>query len=225
MTKLAPLAGFYPVESRVGYSMDGVWARPLLGYRDLNGDGIIAPNEITVGDTAVYLGTIHPTREFSGTAKLSLFGGRMQLSSLLDYRGGFKYLDLNAFIRCILYRNCRELNDPSAPLSDQARQLWLGATGNYFFILDGEYLRWRELSLTLNAPDHLARAMRFRSVSLTLTGRNLGLWTKTPGIDPERQYMDNQVVPGYNASSIYESQGVTTAPITRYWIARVNLGL
>src|SRR5439155_582120 len=52
VSKLATLAGFYPVESRVGYSMDGVWTRPLLGYRDLNGDGIIAPNEITVGDSA-----------------------------------------------------------------------------------------------------------------------------------------------------------------------------
>ena len=67
--------------------------------------------------------------------------------------------------------------------------------------------------------------MGFRSVSLTLTGRNLGLWTKTDGIDPERQYMDNQVTSGYNASAIYESYGVPTAPITRYWIARVNLGL
>ena len=149
----------------------------------------------------------------------------MEVSSLFDYRGGFKYLDLNAFFRCIIYSNCRELNDPGAPLADQARQLWLGATGNYIFIYDGDYMRWRELSLTLNAPDRLARAMGFRTASLTLTGRNLGLWTKTPGIDPERQYMDNQVKPGYNASAIYESQGVTTTPVTRYWIARVNLGL
>ena len=37
--------------------------------------------------------------------------------------------------------------------------------------------------------------------------------------------MDNQVSQGYNASRLYESQGVTTAPVTRYWIARVNLGL
>jgi hypothetical protein len=225
VTKLATIAGFYPVESRVGYSMDGVWARPLLAYRDLDGDGIIAPNEITVGDTAVYLGTIHPTREFSGTAKLSLFGGRVQLSSLFDYRGGAKYLDENAYFRCALYQNCREANDPSAPLADQARNVWRGVSGNYFFIFDGDYLRWRELSVTLAAPDRVARSMGFRTASLTLTGRNLRLWTKTDGIDPERQYMDNQVTAGYNASAIYESYGVPTAPITRYWIARVNLGL
>ena len=149
----------------------------------------------------------------------------MQLSSLLDYRGGAKYLDENAYFRCALYQNCREANDPSAPLADQARNVWRGVSGNYFFIYDGDYVRWRELSLTLTAPDRVARSMGFRSVSLTLTGRNLGLWTKTDGIDPERQYMDNQVQPGYNASAIYESYGVVTAPITRYWIARVNLGL
>jgi len=224
VSRLAPIPGFYPVESRVGYSMDGVWARPLLSYNPTPAGGIITANDITVGDTAVYLGTIHPTREFSGTGKLSLFGGRVQLSALFDYRGGFKYLDLNGFYRCVLYQNCREGNDPSAPLADQARFVWLGVSGNYFFIYDGDYVRWRELALTLAAPDRLAHAMGFRSASLTLTGRNLGLWTKTPGIDPERQYLDNQVAPGYNAAAIYESYGVPTAPLTRYWIARVNLG-
>ncbi len=37
--------------------------------------------------------------------------------------------------------------------------------------------------------------------------------------------MDNQSQPGYNASAIYESYGTPTAPLARYWIARVNLGL
>lgn len=49
----------------------------------------------------------------------------------------------------------------------------------------GDFLRWRELSLTYQASPDLAARVGARSLALSLTGRNLVLWTKYSGIDPE----------------------------------------
>ena len=49
----APLGSFQPILDRVGYSMDGVWARPLLGWNPNPAGGILSASDIRVGDTAV----------------------------------------------------------------------------------------------------------------------------------------------------------------------------
>src|SRR6202047_997954 len=49
----------------------------------------------------------------------------------------------------------------------------------------GWFIKMRELSLTLFAPDGWARAMRASRVSLTLSGRNLWTITDYSGVDPE----------------------------------------
>ena len=51
---------------------------------------------------------------------------------------------------------------------------------------NGAFLRFRELSLTYNLPTAWTeRRLGLRYVSLTLSGRNLALWTPYTGIDPE----------------------------------------
>lgn len=53
------------------------------------------------------------------------------------------------------------------------------------YIVDGDYVRFRELSLTWSVPTDLIRGMRIGGASLSVGGRNLGLWTKYDGFDPE----------------------------------------
>ena len=48
-----------------------------------------------------------------------------------------------------------------------------------------DFVRWRELSLTYNVPRNIAQRLRLRNMSFTLAGRNLALWTKYSGVDPE----------------------------------------
>ena len=48
-----------------------------------------------------------------------------------------------------------------------------------------DFLRWRELSLTYNVPRSFAQRVRLRNLSFTVAGRNLALWTKYDGVDPE----------------------------------------
>nr|MBA3560377.1 hypothetical protein [Gemmatimonadaceae bacterium] len=50
---------------------------------------------------------------------------------------------------------------------------------------DGDFLRWRELSLTYSAPQRVASVLRARDASFTFGVRNLKLWTKYTGTDPE----------------------------------------
>ena len=50
----------------------------------------------------------------------------------------------------------------------------------------GDFLRWRELSLSYTAPPEFASRFGVANLSFTLTGRNLALWTGYTGIDPEQ---------------------------------------
>lgn len=49
----------------------------------------------------------------------------------------------------------------------------------------GDFLRWRELSLTYLAPERIAALAGSSDLSITLAARNFALWTKYPGVDPE----------------------------------------
>lgn len=202
-----------------GYPLLGYWDYPILGFHDLNGDGIVVGSEVVVGDTAEFIGPSIPRNEVALNAGLSLFNNRVRISGQLDYRGDYKVNNFTDYFRCTSSsaNNCQWVNDPQTPLADQARAV-AARTGPGFtgagFLVDGAFLKLRELSLTLSAPDTWARVMRASRMSLTLTGRNLASWTKYPGVDPE--------VNG-NGQSDSPIDFLTQAPV-RYWTFRVNLG-
>ncbi len=50
---------------------------------------------------------------------------------------------------------------------------------------EADFIRWRELSLTYDVPEQYTRMIGGRSLAITASGRNLMLWTKYGGIDPE----------------------------------------
>ena len=81
------------------------------------------------------------------------------------------------------------------------------------FMQQADFTRLREASITYNAPDRYARAIRGRSLSLTLSGHNLGLWTKYKGIDPESTYGNGNIPRDF----------LTQPPLTNYTL-RLNLG-
>ena len=49
----------------------------------------------------------------------------------------------------------------------------------------GDFVRWRELSLTYTTPVRFANSVGFTDMSITFGVRNLALWTKYGGVDPE----------------------------------------
>jgi TonB-linked SusC/RagA family outer membrane protein len=199
-----------------GFPLGGYWARPITGFDDANGDGIIDATEFTVADDAVYRGRALPNKEVSLNSAVTLFDGMVRVGTQFDYRGGH-YLD-NAIesFRCTPVLNCRGLVDRTAPLEEQARaQALLNEATEWGYYEPAWFIKMRELSVTLFAPDTWARRFRASRLSLTLAGRNLWTITDYSGVDPEV----NAFAQDNFATSDFESQ-----PQVRYYTARLNIG-
>jgi TonB-linked SusC/RagA family outer membrane protein len=199
-----------------GLPLGGYWARPILGFDDANGNGIIEDDEVTVGDEEVYRGRALPNKEASLNSSITLFNGLLRVGTQFDYRGGY-YID-NAMesFRCTPILNCRGLVDPTAPLEEQARaQAVLNQATEWGYYEPAWFIKMRELSFTIFAPDPWARRFRASRLSLTLAGRNLWTITDYSGVDPEV----NAFAQDNFGSSDFESQ-----PQVRYWTARLNVG-
>jgi hypothetical protein len=77
--------------------------------------------------------------------------------------------------------------------------------------VDASYTKLREVTLTYDVPARVVRpTARFRGMTLGLIGRNLGLWTDNPHIDPETAF-DNSNVQGleYGQAPSARSLGFT----------------
>lgn len=223
--KLLDLAGLPPINAnlqdqqhREGLPLGGYWARPYT-FADANGDGIIVASEVTPGDSLEYRGPSQPTRELALSSQVGLFNGRVQISTQFDYRGGALLYNLTEDFRCRSSQNCAALYETGTPLEDQARIValrFLGANSSKDgFMEKADYLKWRELSVTFNAPQSLARAFRAERASLTLSGRNLWTTTKYSGIDPE--------VNGQGEAN-FAQRDFLSLPSLRSFNVRLNLG-
>lgn len=200
-------------QHRVGYPLGGFWARPITGFRDANGDRILAASEVTVGAQPVFLGSPFPKRQLSVLNNLD-FASRVRASVLLDYRGGQKLYNNTEQWRSI-QGITRAMNDASAPIADQAREVAAAFLGtNAGFIEDASFWKLREISVTLQAPATWASRVRARTAALVFAGRNLATWTNYTGLDPEI----NQA--GQNN---FGATDFMTQPPVRYFTARLNL--
>jgi TonB-linked SusC/RagA family outer membrane protein len=209
-----------------GYPLGGIWDRPILSIADANGNNIIEPGEYTVGDTAVFRGPAIPTREFGLRTGLSFFRNLFNLAALFDYRGGHWIENGTDSFRCgggIIY--CQALVDPAASLEDQANAAaYTYGDPNGFtewgFFEPAWFIKLRELSLTFNAPDRIARMLGASRASVTLSGRNLWTIDDYSGIDPEV----NGFGQGREGGSNFAATDFFSQPQTRHWVARLNLG-
>ncbi|HWN17577.1 MAG TPA: SusC/RagA family TonB-linked outer membrane protein [Gemmatimonadales bacterium] len=209
-----------------GFPLGGIWDRPILSFSDANGNNIIEPGEYVVGDDPVFRGPAIPTREFGLRTGLSFFRNLFSVAGLFDYRGGHWIENGTDSFRCgggIVY--CRALIDPTAPLEDQANaSAYAYGDPNGFtewgFFEPAWFIKLRELSFTINAPDHIARAIGAGRASLTLSGRNLLTIDDYSGIDPEV----NGFGQGREGGSNFAATDFFSQPQVRYWVARVNLG-
>jgi len=85
-------------------------------------------------------------------------------------------------------------------------------TTAYGYLQDGRFWRFRELSATWNVPSRLANQLKAGSASLSFGARNLHVWTKYRGADPEENYGTGDV----------QSTFATSAP-RQYYTMRLNL--
>jgi hypothetical protein len=166
----------------------------------------------------VYIAPGLPVHAASATGTLSFWRDRVSVTTLLDWRGGYKRYDYTAGVGCTLTFNCDAANDPNAPLEKQAAVVAKSKTNsNIGFYAPGSYTRLREVSVNFRLPQRLYSRAGAREGSLSFSGRNLWIWSEFTGADPEV----NGQIGGTNNSDLVNS--FPTPPLARYWIARINL--
>jgi hypothetical protein len=164
-----------------GYPLFGIWARPIIGYADRNHDGIIEPNEVQVGDTAVFMGASLPNYETAWHVNVSLFRHSVSVTAGFHYQNGLTQTNLaSAFGQTFL----PAVNNPHAPLGEQAAVAALPQT-LYGVIQTVNTLRFDNLSVRFELPQWVVRRFGAGAGDLALEGTDLGLWTNYHGKDPD----------------------------------------
>jgi outer membrane receptor protein involved in Fe transport len=204
--------GGFSQRFQAGYPAGSYFMVPYT-YSDANNNGIIGRNEVAIGSQPVFLGSPFPDHGGTLSSELTI-GRRVRIYGLLDGRFGNKLFNSTEQFRCG-FLNCQGVNDPKASLADQA-----AAVANAFYatqagyVQDGGFVKLREVSVTLYAPDEWARRISGTALSLTLSGRNLATWTNYKGFDPELN----------EAGQVnFTTADFLTQPPVRYFLARLNL--
>lgn len=175
--------------NREGYPIGAFWQRRIKSFADANGDGLIVPTEIVTDTAWSYLGPTLPKYDAAITNTFGFFQNKLNVMSMLDYRGGNWHYWSAERDRCN-GGNCRAVNDPKAPLVDQAAAV-ATTSSLHFNTLDGyikeaEFLRLREVSISYKLPERLVSLARASSANLVFAGRNLLMVNSNyPGLDPE----------------------------------------
>lgn len=207
-----------------GFPAGAWWDRPI-SYADPDGDGVLALEDVEVGESATFLGPSTPTFMGSVSSSIRLFE-TVTLSGLFEARTGHKQYNRTERRRCLQGmgspdRGCQGMWDPDASLEQQAAFIGLLKEGTSAgFIEDGDFLRFKELQLTLDAPQRWIDALgtSIESLKLSISGRNLATWTNYTGMNPGGSH---QIGEGAN----FPTGDLLMQPPLRYWVARLSLGI
>ena len=197
-----------------GYPLYGLWDRTIK-VNDVNNDGIIVLSDLTFGDTAIYQGTTFPTREVAFTPTVELLNRKLRLSVQIDSKWGHKKFNNTLRHECMNGVSCRGRYDKSASLQEQAFALATSQSVFTGMFEDGAFTRWREASASYEMPLVWARMLRASTWSVIVTGRNLGVWTKYSGVDPEA---------AQSTSDTRGGEEYFSTPPLKYWTIRFNFG-
>ena len=216
-----PTIGTGATRDSIGLPVNAYFYRPYT-WSDANGDGFITANEVTVAADVVYRGYSLPRDLVSFQNGFDLFNRHLHLSALIDYKGGSNVLNNSLQFQCQQSPNpCFDISNPKAALWRQARAVAENqgtviagtkttTTGGY--LENAQFWRFREAGATVTMPQRLANRVHAKDLSLTLSARNLHLWTNYTGTDPESNFAVGDV----------QSDFATTSP-RRYFIMRLNL--
>jgi TonB-linked SusC/RagA family outer membrane protein len=199
---------------KAGYPLFGIWQNPVVSYDDVNGDGILELSEIAFGDSAVFVGSTDPKGSFNYANSFSLLNGRLTFNSLFS--------QVNGLATVLRPASPRAAVDKTVGLAEQAAYLQAVGTGTtYGYAGQVSYVSLAELSASYTLPDAWARRFRARAMTVTVAGRNLGLWTNYRGADPMVN-TSSLGTGGLGDGSIDDGTGISQP---KNWTLRFNLQL
>jgi len=206
-------------QHRAGYPLGGYWAPNPR--RNPDGSPVTNAAGAVQFDTAQYIGQPVPAHEFGFSNTLTLFR-YFRFYALFDWKTGGDIFNLKERNRCQGQDNCAITNDPRARVPQTAADTLLmrelavyrSASVAAYWIQPSDFVKLREVSLTIELPRQYARMMRVASANVLLSGRNLALWSDYQGIDPE--------VNSYGGRNFVRVDAYAS-PMTRRVSAGVNL--
>jgi hypothetical protein len=132
----------------------------------------------------------------------------------MDYKGGHEQLNYTRAWRCGDKFNCAELFDSNVPLEEQAAIVARAVHRSYSgFVEKADFLKLREVALTVGLPNAWAQRVGTQRLSLTLAGRNLKTWTDYLGFDPEV---------AWSGQANFTSGDFATLPPNRHYTIRLD---
>ncbi|HEX4684030.1 MAG TPA: SusC/RagA family TonB-linked outer membrane protein [Gemmatimonadaceae bacterium] len=136
-----------------------------------------------VRDTMIADANLRGSTQFTNTFRI----GKLTALVMFDWRNGGYMSDMTntAFDQG---GNSRDYTNPSpvanVPLGQWRYAAWSAGDARPY-IQDGTFVKLRELSFTYQAPESWANFARARELRLTASGRNLAMFSKYWGEDPE----------------------------------------
>ena len=136
----------------------------------------------------LYRGRAVPAWEGSVNSNFR-FLTNFRLSTMIDFKGGYKKADNNIRIRCQIFTTCLEAIETEKTDPKLLAQYQSSGTLRDFMYTDGKFAKLREISLSYDAPSSLAQRIGARGLTLNVAARNLHTWTNYTGLDPENYFV------------------------------------
>ena len=203
--------------------------RPYLA--DYDGNGNLA--EQFVGDGIP---------DWTGSFGFNVAVGRSwKVSSLFEYKRGFLIQNLTGAFRESQHpsigSNTLKYSTIEATLNNPASTPQQRVDAAKEYILEhrrlienglneqqpGDFTRWRELAVTWIASERFASTIGAKNFSVTASGRNLLIWTKYPGSDPEANAI-GRGIGGALDQNFLDSTDAFGLPIPRRFSLSFNYG-
>lgn len=212
ITDMGGIAPFFVNDARIvqGYPVNSIWRFPLAGWNPTT-------RRHTAGPDREFAGQIDP--KWYGSFSADYRFGRFSIAGMADFQGGNKKMDFSHYWDTRVRSGDHYLslvqkpNGTTTPAADSLVD-YVNTLGSTVFIEPGDFVALSELSLNYNVPDEFSRRLGFRRTSVRLSGRNLYLWTKFPGVDPRLNWRGNVAVGG--------SADFDSPPIPRVFLLTVR---
>lgn len=160
-----------------GYPLGGMWQTDVV--RDAAGNPVLDEDGgVTVEDEMEYVGPSTPTREIGFTSTFTLFDN-FRLFANLDYKAGHYQWCAICSVRSRVDLNTRLVNDPAQDTDPEvATQVAVvRSLQTATWIKPADFLKLREVSLSYQIPTGVVERVGFGTAALTLSARNLWMWT------------------------------------------------
>lgn len=195
-------------EHREGYPLAGYWGHEAVRGAD-GGLTLDENGRVVLEDSLNYIGPSTPTRELGLTNTVTLWRN-LRLYAFVDYKGGYYMWNAGDYIRNKNDQNAWAVVNPDA---DPERVKYLQSGVTTPFITPADFFKLREVSVTYSLPTSWASRVGAKGVSLSVAGRNLGIWSRYSGADPELNF---------SGDANFSRTDYMSVPMIRRFVASVN---